>query len=104
MVESMVEMLGGVVMVEMLGGVVMRRLLTPMAQAHTLGRVVDMLGGGVVPGTTKNGGAAAQIGIRMMILTRRWTIGTVTTSGITVTAIVNGIHGMDTVSLKAWST
>ena len=90
----MVEMLGGVVMVEMLGGVVMRRLLTPMAQAHTLGRVVDMLGGGVVPGTTKNGGAAAQIGIRRMILL---TIGTVTTIGIR-RAIVNGIHGMESES------
>ena len=88
-------------MVEMLGGVVMTRLLTPMAQAHTLGRVVDMLGGGIVPGTAKKVGAAAQIGIRRMILL---TIGTVTTIGITVTTIVNGIHGMDTVSLKAWST
>ena len=91
------EMLGGVVMVEMLGGVVMTRLLTPMAQAHTLGRVVDMLGGGIVPGTAKKVGAAAQIGIRRMIVTLRLTIGTVTTIGIR-RAIVNGIHGMESES------
>ena len=84
-------------MVEMLGGVVMTRLLTPMAQAHTLGRVGDMLGGGIVPGTAKKVGAAAQIGIRRMIVTLRLTIGTVTTIGIR-RAIVNGIHGMESES------
>ena len=93
----MVEMIGGVLIVEMLGGVVMARLLSPMAQAHSLGMVVDMVGRGVLPGTTQTGGAAAQIGIRRMIVTLRLTIGTEAAIGIG-RAIVNGIDGIESES------
>ena len=93
----MVEMIGGVLVVEMLGGVVMARLLSPMAQAHSLGTVVDMVGREVLPGTTQTGGAAAQIGIRRMIVTLRLTIGTEAAIGLG-RAIVHGVDGIESES------